>query len=47
MARVRAAFPDFHVKTGLITRGVVIADTWGLLQQLGAVSPIESISQRP
>jgi steroid delta-isomerase-like uncharacterized protein len=37
----------FHIKAGLIARGVVIGDTWGLLQQLGAVPAIEGISQRP
>ncbi len=37
----------FHCKAGLITRGVVHGDTWGLLEQLGAVPAIAGISQRP
>jgi predicted ester cyclase len=37
----------FHLKSGLITQGLVLGDTWGLLEQLGAVPPVENISQRP
>ena len=37
----------FHCKAGVIIRGLVVGDTWGLLQQLGAVPAIEGISQRP
>ncbi len=37
----------FRLKAGRITRGLVLGDTWGLLEQLGAVPPIESIVQRP
>jgi predicted ester cyclase len=37
----------FQLQAGLITRGLVLGDTWGLLEELGAVPSIERISQRP